>query len=132
MGSILITLKELHNVQLFLPIVLTLKCHEFNQCPVHVSIFPAFYSVDRRAAIPQVLAQSFYKDRGDYKVAGRKVGRVYELSIYLIESSDIPSICALAKDMPLKFIRVKKLNLFFERRCVIVSFLFTVDDYDRT
>jgi hypothetical protein len=110
MGSILITLKELHNAQLFLPIVLTLRCHNFTPCPVHISIFPAFYSVDRRAAIPQVLAQSFSKERGDYKVA--KVARVHELSIYLIESSDMPSIYALAKDMPWKFFRVKRLNCF--------------------
>ena len=65
--------------------------------PEHIRIFPAFYSVDRRATIPQVLVQSICKDQGDYMPA--KVDRVHKLSIFLIDSSDMPSIYALAKEL---------------------------------
>jgi hypothetical protein len=127
---ILKTLKELHDAQLFLPIVLTLDREGFTPGPDHISIFPAFYSVDRRATIPQVLAQSFCKDQGNYMLA--KAGSVRELSIYLIDSSDMPSISALAKGMAVSFPQIAWLNLYFERRCEIVSFLLTVDDYNCT
>ena len=55
---------------------------------------------------------------------------VTELSIYLIDSFDMPSIYTLAKDMAVSFLRTGRLNLWFERRCEIVSFLLTVDDYN--
>ena len=61
-----------------------------------------------------------------------KVDSVYDLSIYLIDSSDIPSIYALVKDMTVSFPQIGWLNLWFERRCEIVSFLLTVDDNNRT
>jgi hypothetical protein len=96
--------------------------------PHHISIFPAFYSVDRCATISQLLAQSLCK--GGYIVT--RADDVRELSIYLVESSDMPSIYALAKDMAVSFPRIGRLNLWFERRCEIVSFLLTVDVYNRT
>jgi hypothetical protein len=120
---------ELHNAQLFLPIVVTLERQGISPIPFHISIFPAFYSVDRRATIPKVLAQSFYEDQGKFIFADGDL--VYELSIYLIDSSDISSICALGKDMAASFPRVIWLNLWFERQCEIVSFLLAVDDYNR-
>jgi hypothetical protein len=81
-----------------------------------MSIFPAFYSVDRRATIPQVLAQSFSKEKYDYKAE-----YVSDLAIYLIDSSDMPSIRALAKDMAVTFPNIDWLNLWFK----IVSFLYS-------
>ena len=128
--NILKTLKELHN-QLFLPIVFTFNAgHD-------ISIFPAFYSLDRRATISQVLAQSFCKDRSNYhykSVTKFKAGDFFQLSIYLTDSFDLPSIYTLAKDMAVNFPQINwlYLNLLFERRCEIVSFLLTVDDYNRT
>ena len=119
--NILKTLKELHNAQLFFPIVLALDRESFTPYPDHISIFPLFYSVDRRATIHQVLAQSFGKDQGNYMVA--KADNVRWLSIYLIDSSDMPSISALAKNMAVSFPQIGCLNLCFGRRCTIVSFL---------
>jgi hypothetical protein len=126
---VLKTLKELHN-QLFLPIVLTLERESFITVVDHISIFPTFYSVDRQATIPQGLVQSFCEDQGNYMVA--KAENIIQLSIYLVDSSGIPSIYALAKDMAVSFPGIHGLNLLFERRCEIVSFLLTVDDYNCT
>ena len=122
--------RSLHNAQLLLPIVLALDRQSFLPYPDHISIFPAFYSVDRRATMHQVLAQSFCKDRGSYMLA--RADNIHELSIYLIDTSDMPSIHALAKDMTVSFPQIRYLNLCFERRCEIVSFfkLLTVNDYD--
>jgi hypothetical protein len=127
--NILNTLIELHNAQSFLPIVVTMDRDGGNLTSAHITIFPAFYSVDRRATIPKVLAQSFYEDQGKFIFAVADF--VYELSIYLTDSSDMPSICALAKGMAASFPRVIWLNLWFERQCEIVSFLLAVDDYNR-
>jgi hypothetical protein len=117
--NVLKILKELHNAQLFLPIVFI---WDFTRD--YIAIFPAFYSVDRRTTISQVFAQ-FYKNlysRGqdDYMHANANVTK---LSIYLIDSSDLPSIYALTKDMAVSFPQIKWLNLWFEHRCEIVSFL---------
>ena len=49
-----------------------------------------------------------------------KADNISQLSIYLIDSSDIPSIHGFAKD-------IIWFNLWFEGRCEIVSFLLTVD-----
>ena len=51
-----------------------------------------------------------------------KAESVRRLSIYLIDSSDMPSISALAKDMAVSFPQIDWLDLIFERRCEIVSF----------
>ena len=91
----------------------------------HVSIFPTFYSVDRRATIYQVLAQSFCKDQVNYVFAN-----IPKLSIYLIDSSDMPSISALANDMIMCFPDIRWLNFCFERQCEIVSFF--ISTYNRT
>ena len=113
---ILKTLKELHNAQLFLPIVLTLDRETFSPYPEFaISIFPAFYSVDRCTTMHQVLAQSF--DR----FMGANALNVILLFVYLIDSSDMPSISALAKSMAGSFPQVRSLCLWFEHRCEIVS-----------
>jgi hypothetical protein len=87
-----------------------------------------FYSVDRRTTvtISQVLTQSFCKDNLKSKYMLAQAERVRKLSIYLIDSSDMPSIYALAKDMAVSFPRIGWLDLWFERRCEIVSFLLTI------
>ena len=99
----------------------------FSLVPVRISIFPAFYSINRRATIPQVLAQSLCEDPYNH---GRFIegSNISELSIYLIDSSDMPSIYALAKDMAVSFPRIGWLGLWFERRCEIVSFLLLTAD----
>ena len=122
--NILKTLKELHDVQLFLPIVLTLERESFISVTDHIGIFPAFYSVDRCATIHQVLAQSFCKDQGNTMVT--KVENIAQLSIDLIDPSDMPSIYALAKDMAVSFPQIGWLNVRFNRRCEIVSLILTV------
>jgi hypothetical protein len=93
----------------------------------YIAIYPAFCSVDRRAEIPQALAQSFCKDRGNFLVT--KAENIRGLIIHLNDSSDMPSIYALAKDMAVSFPQIT-LYLWFERRCEIVSFLLIVDDYN--
>ena len=120
--NVLKTLRELHDAQLFLPIIFTSESRRKYSRRVIVpwiilSIFPAFYSVNRRATIPQVLAQSFCNARDNFKNY-----LVTELSIYLIDSSDMPSIYTLVKGMAVSFRRIDQLNLWFERRCEIVSF----------
>ena len=60
-----------------------------------------------------------------------KADYVHQLSIYLIDPSDMPSIYALVKDIALTFSQIGYINLFFERRCKIVSFLFIADNYKR-
>ena len=102
---------------------------EFRMYHTHISIFPAFYSVNRRATIPHELAQSYFKGNGIVPRANH-----FALSIYLIDSdsSDMPSIYAFAWDMAVSFPRIFSLDLWFERRCDIVSFLLTVNDYNRT
>jgi hypothetical protein len=119
-------LKELRNAQLFLPIIVI---NVSNGYKTFITIYPAFYSVDPHAAIPQVLAQSICKDQGNFLVS--KTEHIIELSVFLVDSSDIPSIYALAKDMAVSFPRFYRLDLFFERRCEIVSFLLTVNHYNR-
>jgi hypothetical protein len=125
--NILITLKELHDAQLFLPIVLTLRHDDFYSTPCHIGIFPLFYSVDRRGTIPQALTQSLCKDPADH-ILRSKADDVVELSIYLtrIDSSDMPSIYALAKEIAVSFPQIGWMNLWFEHQCEIVSFLLTV------
>jgi len=115
--NILKTLKELHNAQLFLPIVFTLEREGGVISIDHIGIFPMFYSVDRRTTIPRVLAESFCKDQGSCMLS--RADSIRELSIYLNDSSDLPSIYALAKDMAVSFSRIGWLNLYFERRCEI-------------
>ena len=124
------TLREFDNAQLFLPIILTLEREGFSPYTNHIGIFPEFYSADRCATIHQVLVQSFSKDQGNYMAAN--ADNIRELDIYLIDSSDMPSISALAKNMAVSFPQIAYLNLSFERQCEIVSFLFTTDDYNRT
>ena len=128
---ILESLKELHNNNaVFFPIIVMLERENFTPYPDHISIFPAFYSVDRRATIHQVLVHSFSKEQDGFLVAS--VDNVRELSFYLFDSSDIPLISALAKNMAVSFPHIGHLNLCFERLCEIVSFLLTIDDYNRT
>jgi hypothetical protein len=118
-------LEKLHNAQLFLPIVVTLERKRSTLDPDHITIFPAFYSVDRWATIHQVLTQSFCNDRGKYMTTNPD--NILDLSIYVIDSSDMPSISELAKNMAVSFpqLEIGNLHLCFKRRSHIVSFLFT-------
>ena len=130
--TILKTLKGLQNDHLFIPIVFGLERNRYSSVFNYIAIFPAFYSIDRCATIPLVIAQSFCKDQGNFCVT--KAENILELSIYLIDSSDMPStgIYALVKDMAVSFPRIALVYLWFERKCEIVSFLLTVNEYNRT
>ena len=53
-----------------------------------------------------------------------KMNNIRKLSIYLIDSSDIPStITTLAKNMSVSFPQISYLNVCFKRRCQIMNFL---------
>lgn len=98
---------------------LAVRCEIFNARRDYITLFyPTLYSVDRRATIPQVLAQSL----GKSSYPSHKFRRLF---IYLIDSSDLPPIYALVKDMAVSFPKINWLYLLFERRCDIVSFLST-------
>ena len=98
--------------------------------PDHIRIYMASYSVDRYPTIHQVLAQTAQSFQDDCPILHKHLA----LSIYLIDSSDMPraSIYALAKAMAVSFPHIGSLNLWFERRCEIVSFLLTFNDCNRT
>ena len=117
------TLKRLQNSQLHLPVVITLESSSYSGF-AKISIFPAFYSIGRHPAIHQVLAESFDKDPGSYTLAD--AGRISQLSIYLVDSCDIPSIHALAKNMNTSFPKIDYLTFCFENSCEIVSFLLII------
>jgi len=111
------TLKELHDAELSPPIIFTLEVESFLPYPDHICIFPTFYSVDRRATIPQVLAQSLFKDHGNYLVTRGE--DIYKLSIYLADSSDMPSISEFSRNMAVRFPQIRYLHFVFERPCEI-------------
>ena len=69
------------------------------------------------------------KDQGDFKVS--KANNIVELCIYLIDDSEMPSIYALAKDMVVRFRGVNYLDLWFKRRCEILSFFIIDRRYNR-
>ena len=131
-ASLLISFNELRNAQIPLPIILSLSSLAFFPRVDGITIFPALLSADRRATIHQALIQSFRKDQGFDMVA--KMDDIDTLIIYLIDSSDMPFVYALAKDMAVSFPKIRYLDLLFRSpsRCEIVSFLLTVDDCNRT
>ena len=59
------TVKQLQDAQLHLPVVFTLEIN-FDQDIYKISLFPAFYSIDRHPTIHQVLAKFFNKDQSYY------------------------------------------------------------------
>lgn len=113
---ILKTLIELHDAQSYIPMIVSMERKDSSLIPSHIYIFPAFYSFDRCVTIPQVLAQTFSKDHDDAAAED-----VFELSIYMTDSSDLPSIRAIAKEMAVTFPQICWLNLMFKTRCDIVS-----------
>ena len=129
LGNVLKTLKNLSNEQVPLPILVALEHRSMHTEPEYISIFPAFYSADRRASIPQVLAHSLCKDRNSVAFNDEP----FKLSIFMIDSdsSDLPSVCSLAMDLAVIFLGIRWLNLWFEIPYETVSFLFTVDGYNR-
>ena len=121
--NILIALKELHDAQLLLPIVFTFRlgyyCNYLTYIPIYVrrfGIFPAFYSVDRFATVSQILAESFRKDQGKDSDVDARADMIFEISIYLIDTSDMPSFYALAKELAVSFHQIVWLNLYFDSR----------------
>ena len=120
-------LKRFHDAQSSLPIIFTLRRKGVYAVYTHISFFASLYSVDRSASIHQLLVKSFEEDRG-YHVSA-DVDRVYDLSVYLIDPSDMPTVHALTKGMAVSFPCISRLNFWFERRCEIVSFLL---HYDRS
>jgi len=111
-------LKRLQNAQLHLPVVVALES-TFHRDFDKISIFPAFYSIDRHPAIHQVLAKSFDKDSGSDTLAD--ADRIFQLSIYLVDSCDMPSIHELTKNMTVMFPKIVFLTFCFEDSCEISS-----------
>jgi hypothetical protein len=83
----------------------------------HIALFPTFYSADRNATNRQILVDFLNKD-----LTCAEMNQVSRFSLYL-NPSNMPTIHALAKDMALIFPQIVRLNLNFEYRCEIVSFL---------
>lgn len=112
-------LKQLQNAQIHLPVVFTLD-HRHYEYIIRMSIFPAFYSIDRIPSIHQVFAEPLDKAQGTYNT-----NKIYELAIYLLDSCDLHSIHALTKNMAMTFPNITSLVFAFENPCEeIVSFLF--------
>ena len=120
------TLKQIQNAQLHLPVVVALELDHYAEL-YKISIFPAFCSVDRHPTIHQVLAEYFDEDK-TYTLPVVGTGNIYQLSIYLVDSCDMPSIQVLMKNMSVTFPEVSTLTFCFENpcRCKIVSFLLTM------
>ena len=53
-------------------------------------------------------------------------GRVFALSIYLVDSCDLLSIQVLTKNMSMTFPKIDVLAFCFENQCEVVSFLLTM------
>ena len=119
------TLKQLRNAQLHLPVVLTLDYRFYEvECLHRISIFPAFY--DCHSTLHQVLAKSFDidQDPSSYTMLADAC-EIDTLSIYLFDSSDLPSVQVLTKNMIMTFPNITSLTFSFENPCEkIVSFLF--------
>ena len=116
--------KQLQIAQLHLPVVVILEYDRYENLNNNISILPAFYSIDRHPIIHQVLAKSFGNDQGSYMLAD--AGRISWLSIYLVDSFDMPSIHVLTKDMTMTFPGIIYLTFSFENSCEIVSFLLSI------
>ena len=122
------TLKRLPNTQLHLPVMATLERMRFSQTYM-INIFPAFYSIDRHPTIHRVLYEYFDKDQNYYYMHAdvtRDVGKVSALSIYLVDTFDLPSIQVLTKNMTMTFPEIGELTFCFENQCEIVRFLSTM------
>jgi len=110
-------LKHLRSAQVSLPMVFLLHPNDSNL--YRLGIFPAFYSVERIATIPELAAKSFNDDQGTG--IQETVPFVDLLSIYLVDSSDMAAINTLAQNMSVVFPGLNWLNFCFERRCEITS-----------
>jgi hypothetical protein len=125
------TFKQLQSAQLPLPVIVAWEIDVHGNPSIYdifngISVFPAFNSIDRYPSFYQVLAESFDKsgERSCYPLAD-----ACGLSIYLVDSCDMPSIYVLTKNlaMALPELQVTRLTFCFENLCKIVSFLFDHD-----
>ena len=110
---ILETLEGLRNAQLHLPVVVTLQNSSYSDIDM-ISIFPAFYSIDRHPTIHQVLAEYFdnLKDQSYYILAD--AGKVFSLSIYLVDACDL-------KFLQRTFPKIDELTFLNLKSCVSSS-----------
>ena len=121
----LATLQRFQNAQLHLPVVITFGyIYDFYPDFDRITIFPSFYSIDRNPTIQQVLAESFDKYQSSYmSVDAREVSA---LTIYLVDSCDLPSIHVFTEHITMKSPLIAELNFCFKNQCEIVSFLLTI------
>jgi hypothetical protein len=112
------TFKQLQSAQLHLPVIVA-----FGRDSYWLNVFPAFYSIDRCPSIYQALAESFDK-LGEGSLYTFKL--VFGLSIYLVDSCDMPSIHVLTRNMATRLPELVWLNFCFENPCEIVSFLLSM------
>jgi len=113
-GSFQESLKSLQNDQLHLPIVITLE-NDRKDSFDSIGIFPAFYPIDRYPAIHQVLVELFQDPFSSYMLTVK-----CELTIYLFDSCDMPSIHVLTKNLTMAS-QIISLNFNFENPCEIPS-----------
>ena len=114
------TVRRLHVTQLHLPVVITFErdCFADSDFDDRISIFPAFYTIDRQPTIHQVLAETFDKSQSSYAAA-----KISRLTIYLVDSFDMSSIQVFTKNMTMTFPEIIYLGFCFENQCEIVSLL---------
>ena len=115
---------QLQNVHLHLPVIVVLQCDDYTLDPKYycVCIFPTFYSIDRHSTIHRVLANSFAKDQSSYTLPVADAGEISQLSIFLVDPCDMPSVHALTKNLTITFPKITTLNFSFKNPCEIVSF----------
>ena len=117
--EILGTIRHLQDAQLRFPVIVTFECNCFTKSEDRISIYPAFYTIDRHPTIHQVLVETFDKSQSSYTLA-----KISRLSIYLVDSFDMPSIHVFTKNMTMTFPEIIYLGFFFENQCEIVSLSF--------
>ena len=116
------TLKRLQNAQSHLPVVFTFDHGNFQHEGItRIIIFPPFYD----STIHQVLAEYHDIDQDSHKsrlpVAAAHL--IDALSIYLIDSYDLPSIHVLTENVAMTFSNIFMLTISIENPCKnIVSF----------
>lgn len=108
--KLLDTLKELFDEQVFLPMVVALRCETQAAVPQNFSIFPTFYSVNRYQEMSRTLISQL-------------LSNLVEVGLYLNNSSQISSMYEVVDEIG---VYCDVLGLYFEHLCEVVSFLLSM------
>ena len=121
-------MQSLYNAQLSglsITVVIACVCTKSFGTPDRFAVFPTFCSSDRNTTNHQILVDFLNKD-----LTRAEMNHVSHFSLFM-NPSNMPTINALAKDMTVIFPQIINIFLIFEYRCVIVSFLLTLNEYVR-